>query len=267
MQEGRACPFLLSLNMAQTTTSLRLLTLSAAFLLTLGIGAQVRTEPAKQQKPKAGKVTVIQDSDLDDLVNNHKTKKSTAPAKSQAKDAKEQKSSKKDAPQSHKETKPQKPVTPVTAPVKDDSPKTDDETVSPEDPSLEELEAERRKLAERLRKEQAERARREAKQSEDKFNIAFGIPRARHKAKGFRIQVFTGGNSRNDKAAANSMSIKIKKAFPELSTYVHFQSPHWICRTGDFRNRQDADRYAAKIRKMKLSYETRVVSTTVLLAE
>lgn len=90
--------------------------------------------------------------------------------------------------------------------------------------------------------------------------------RQRYKAKGYRIQIFTGGNSRTDRQAARRMEQKCKKAFPELSAYVHFVSPRWICRVGDFRTREDANKYLHLIRKAKISNEARVVSCTVLLA-
>lgn len=90
--------------------------------------------------------------------------------------------------------------------------------------------------------------------------------RQRYKAKGYRIQIFTGGNSRADRQAARRMEQKCKKAFPELSAYVHFVSPRWICRVGDFRTREDANKYLQMIRKAQISNEARVVCCTVLLA-
>ena len=99
---------------------------------------------------------------------------------------------------------------------------------------------------------------------EQRFNLSGN--RQRYKAKGYRIQVFTGGNSRADRQAARRMEQKCKKAFPELSAYVHFVSPRWICRVGDFRTREDANKYLHMIRKAQISNEARVVSCTVLLA-
>ena len=92
------------------------------------------------------------------------------------------------------------------------------------------------------------------------------IARARYQATGFRIQVYTGGNSRNDKAKAQQLQMRCRQAFPELSAYVHFISPHWVCRVGDFKDRNEAQRYASQIRRKKLSYEVRIVKSTVLLA-
>lgn len=90
--------------------------------------------------------------------------------------------------------------------------------------------------------------------------------RQRYKAKGFRIQVFTGGNSRTDKDNAARAGQKIKTTFPELSVYTHFLSPRWVCRVGDFHSREDAEKYAAQIRRSGITQECHIVACTVLLA-
>ncbi|MBQ0157788.1 MAG: SPOR domain-containing protein [Bacteroidales bacterium] len=88
---------------------------------------------------------------------------------------------------------------------------------------------------------------------------------ARHSQQGFRVQVYTGGNQRKHKQMAQAVAAKVKKAFPELSTYVNFNSPQWICRVGDFRTRGDANRYAQKIRAAGISREAHAVKSVVLV--
>lgn len=90
--------------------------------------------------------------------------------------------------------------------------------------------------------------------------------RTRYKATGYRIQVFTGGNSRADRARAYEIEQKCRTAFPELSVYIHFISPRWICRVGDFQSYNDAQKYLSRIRRAGISNEAIVVKTTVLLA-
>ena len=92
------------------------------------------------------------------------------------------------------------------------------------------------------------------------------VVRQRYKATGYRIQIFTGGNSRADRQAAERMERQCQKAFPELSGYVHFVSPRWICRVGDFRTMEEANKYLRLIRKAQISKEARIVKCTVLLA-
>lgn len=90
--------------------------------------------------------------------------------------------------------------------------------------------------------------------------------RQRYKAQGYRIQIYTGGNSRADRLEAERMEKKCQKEFPELSTYVHFVSPRWICRVGDFRSQADAEKYLRLIRNSRISHEARIVKCAVLLA-
>lgn len=90
-------------------------------------------------------------------------------------------------------------------------------------------------------------------------------PRRRFNSAGYRIQIYTGGNSRADKQAAMQAQQKCRAAFPELATYVHFFSPHWVCRVGDFAKREDAQRYVSRLRGRGL--EARIVRSNVILSK
>lgn len=67
---------------------------------------------------------------------------------------------------------------------------------------------------------------------------------------GYRIQVYSGDNSRKGKMEAMAMGQRVRGMFPELPVYTHFVSPHWICRVGDFRTYEEANEY---FRQMKES--------------
>lgn len=73
------------------------------------------------------------------------------------------------------------------------------------------------------------------------------------KVVGYRIQVFAGGNSREDRQRAERISGAIKRRFPDLPVYVHFYSPRWICRAGNFRAYEDAARVLRDIKGMGYS--------------
>ncbi len=60
------------------------------------------------------------------------------------------------------------------------------------------------------------------------------------KTTGYRVQVFAGGNSREDKTKAEQIGNNIKHLFPDQPVYVHFYSPRWICRMGNFRTYEEA---------------------------
>ncbi len=66
---------------------------------------------------------------------------------------------------------------------------------------------------------------------------------------GYRIQVYSGGNSREHKQAAEKAQAKCKKVCPELSTYVHFISPRWTCRVGNFTTPKAAEKYIQALRE------------------
>ncbi len=60
------------------------------------------------------------------------------------------------------------------------------------------------------------------------------------KMQGYRIQVYAGGNTRNDKAKAESIGGRIRASFPSEAVYVHFSSPRWICRMGNYKTYDEA---------------------------
>lgn len=68
------------------------------------------------------------------------------------------------------------------------------------------------------------------------------------KVRGYRVQVYFGGNLRSDQTKAQQVGTKVQSQFPELRAYTSFESPHWRCRVGDFTTHEDA---AAYLRKLK----------------
>lgn len=77
------------------------------------------------------------------------------------------------------------------------------------------------------------------------------------KARGYRVQVYAGNNSRKARAEANEVAEEIKKAFPELPVYSFFQPPRWLCRVGDYRSIEEAD---ASMRMLKATGKFKEVS-------
>ena len=71
-----------------------------------------------------------------------------------------------------------------------------------------------------------------------------------YKVMGYRVQAFAGGNKRNDRQAAENVGKAIKRRFPEQPIYVHFYSPRWICRVGNFRTYEEAHAMLVEIREM-----------------
>ncbi len=186
--------------------------------LTFPLFVQAQTGTTGQQ----GKVTVVQDKAIDDLVYNKKKANTPKSEKNNSQKGK-----------------------PVVQPTTGQGHSMNNE-------------ANRREKSSTNRPPQSK---------SNKLNQGSYKARQRFKAQGYRIQIYTGGNRRSDKQAAQRMQQKCQKAFPELAAYVHFISPHWVCRVGDFRHKEDAQRYARKIRAKKFTFEARVVSSNILVAQ
>lgn len=71
-----------------------------------------------------------------------------------------------------------------------------------------------------------------------------------YKTQGYRIQVFSGGNSRLDKQKAQTAGAVMKSNFPSEPIYVHFYSPSWKCRMGNYRTIDEARRLLKKVKQL-----------------
>ncbi len=70
------------------------------------------------------------------------------------------------------------------------------------------------------------------------------------KTNGYRVQVFAGGNTRRDKLKAEQIGRSLEQLFPNETVYVHFYSPRWICRIGNYRTREEANAKMIEIRQL-----------------
>ena len=73
------------------------------------------------------------------------------------------------------------------------------------------------------------------------------------KVDGFRVQAFAGGNQRKDRLKAEQIGNTIKAQFPGTPVYVHFYSPRWICRVGNYRTYEEADEMLKSIQKLGIN--------------
>ena len=71
-----------------------------------------------------------------------------------------------------------------------------------------------------------------------------------YKVNGFRVQAFAGGNQRKDRQKAEQTGSAIKAAYPTVPIYVHFNSPRWICRVGNYRTYEEAQEMLENIQKL-----------------
>ena len=91
------------------------------------------------------------------------------------------------------------------------------------------------------------------------------LPKRSYKVNGYRVQVLSGGNSREDKIRVQQAGNDVKAVFPELPVYVHFYSPRWICRVGNFRSYEEASHILKQLRKLGFK-EACIVSGKITVA-
>ncbi|MGP1477326.1 MAG: SPOR domain-containing protein [Phocaeicola sp.] len=60
------------------------------------------------------------------------------------------------------------------------------------------------------------------------------------KARGYRVQVYAGNNSRDARSMAHSVAHKVETEFPDIPVYTYFLPPRWLCRVGDFKSMEEA---------------------------
>lgn len=185
--------------------------LMLAFGFALQANAQSFLNELKAKKQGEGTVTVTQSKDIDELVNNAKLVRSNP-------------------------SQPQQPQT---------------QTPSAQQKTEHNAPEQKKETA----KEPTHEQRHATKQSETAeeapaVNTNKKVMRGSRKVTGYRIQAYSGGNSRADRQKAESIGSAIKMRYPELPIYVHFYSPRWICRVGNFRTYQDASNVLKEIKAM-----------------
>ena len=78
-----------------------------------------------------------------------------------------------------------------------------------------------------------------------------------YKVNGYRVQVFAGGNSRDARVKAEKTGREINALFPGEPVYVHFYSPRWICRMGNYRTYEEAHQILNAVKK--LGYKSAII--------
>ena len=71
-----------------------------------------------------------------------------------------------------------------------------------------------------------------------------------YKVTGYRVQAFAGGNSRADRQKAEQTGNQLRMLFPNEPVYVHFYSPRWICRMGNYRTYEEAHQQLREVKEL-----------------
>ena len=91
----------------------------------------------------------------------------------------------------------------------------------------------------------------------DSLDLRKKVMKNGKKINGFRVQVFAGGNGRTDRLKAERTGEEMKTLFPNEPVYVHFYSPRWICRIGNYRTYEEAHDILTRVKS--LGYPSAVI--------
>ena len=175
------------------------------------------TQRLQEEKQGEGKVTVTQDKAIDELVNG---------------------------PQVTVSTQPQKTITPQTTQTTPQKTGDNKTTATTEQQHKPDSETTQRPVVT------------EQEQQSDTTTIDDGrkkIMKGGYKINGYRVQVFAGGNSRDARIKAERVGKEINALFPGEPVYVHFYSPRWICRMGNYRTYEEANERLRAVKKLGYS--------------
>ena len=175
------------------------------------------TQRLQEEKQGEGKVTVTQDKAIDELVNG---------------------------PQVTVSTQPQKTITPQTTQTTPQKTGDNKTTATTEQQHKPDSETTQRPVVT------------EQEQQSDTTTIDDGrkkIMKGGYKINGYRVQVFAGGNSRDARIKAERVGKEINALFPGEPVYVHFDSPRWICRMGNYRTYEEANERLRAVKKLGYS--------------
>lgn len=205
------------------------------------------TQQLQQPKQGQGKVTITQSQEIDDLVNG---KQKINPAATTTNTAKPK-----------PQTLAEKPAATVQEPKKEPE-KKEPEKKEPEKSNDNDAAT----TAAEPSRERPARTETDP-ETEVVTNATPGkkIVRGAKKVPGYRIQVYSGGNTREDRIKAERISDRMKAAFPDQPIYTHFKSPRWLCRMGNFKSYNEAVRILRQVKSMGYKTATIVKGTITVM--
>ncbi len=192
--------------------------------------AQTFLDDLKQPKSGQGTVTVVQSSEIDSLVNGHKRVTTTQPQHGST--------TLTSSPQQHGNTS-----SDMLRDIYGNHNEADNErkttTATEKTPSTQETDIDDMMVDTRKK-----------------------VMRNSYKTTGYRIQVYSGGNSRADRHKAENTGTVMKQHFPNEPIYVHFYSPSWKCRMGNYTSLEEARRVLAQVKSLGFT-QANIVKGTI----
>ena len=202
----------------------RLITIVILCVGCAAVNAQTFTQRLQKSNAGEGKVTVKQSKEIDDLVNGPQDV--VTPVKQTTQSSQSSQTT---------QTTPKTPnnlTTPITQ--KQDDKQTDEKPQRPQITPQPEIDVDTTSTAEPRKK------------------VLKG-----YKVNGYRVQIYAGGNSRDARVKAERTGREINALFPGEPVYVHFYSPRWICRMGNYRTYEEAHQMLNAVKK--LGYQSAII--------
>ncbi len=142
--------------------------------------------------------------------------------------------------------------------------KRSSESSKPKEKTEEEKKKEREKRIKEREARDAERDRRilEQEKAAGATTTTKKVMSNGRRVMGYRVQVYSGKNTRADRENAQEAGRKIKSQMPGQPVYVHFYSPRWVCRIGNFAKEDEAINMVKKVKAMGFK-DACVVKTVV----
>ena len=85
------------------------------------------------------------------------------------------------------------------------------------------------------------------------------------KVRGYRVQIYWGGSTRSDQSRAQQAANQSMSLFPQYNAYTSFESPHWRCRVGDFKERHEAVEALRELKKAGIAREAMIVRSEIFI--
>ena len=200
--------------------------------------AQTFLDHLKKKGAGKGTVTVTQSKEIDDLVNGSKQ------IKPQVTNDPKKEIVKNNTPTNKTETTKKEIKKPQNVITGDSAKQADNKTETVEKP------VERHENTTQPKTEPVNKQQDENETSTPTVDTRKKVMRGSHKIVGYRVQAFSGGNSRLDRQKAEQASTTIRTKYPGHPVYVHFYSPHWICRVGNYRSFEEASDMLRKVKAL-----------------
>lgn len=174
---------------------------------TLTLSAQTNNDPPQ------GNVRVTQSDDISNIVNGPKKQEPV--------------------------TTPETPVTHTESPISTEGQESSVEHHESGESSEHKEQPKERRTTEKEKEKKIKEIEYKENQG-DPVDMTKKVMRGGRKMIGYRVQIFSGGNTREDRQKAEQIGHELKKRLPSQPVYVHFISPRWTVRVGNFRKQEHA---------------------------